>query len=575
MSERQKYNFALLDQYCNENNVILFEDYSKIQLDGTVLIRGNCVYENCDNVFEKKYSNLIAAGGYCKNCIKIISVNRAKATFLEKYGSENILQFDFVKKKSNPNKFTFQKLKDYCIENNIDLCGDYSECHLTKKSCITAKCQSIECNETVEKVFREIEKRGIYCSNCSNKIKQLRRTKTCLEKYGVDIASKTKEVQEKYNKTCLEKYGVKHSFQSENVKNKIKKTLLERYGVENPTKNEEIKNKIQHTNLKKYGCTNTLHSETIKEKVKLTMLEKYGVENISQNNDIKNKKIETCLKNWGVQYPSQNNIIQEKIKQTNIINLGAEYPTQNKEVINKRKETNLQKFGVECTFQNENVKKKIKEINLQKLGVEYPTQNKEVKNKVIKTTLKNWGVEYPSQNLNIKTKTKDTNLLKYGVECPLQNEIIKEKTKQTNLLKYGVEHPIQNSEIMEKHIKSSYSKKEYVFPSGKVENIQGYENYALNDLIINENIDESDIIIGVKNVPEIWFYDKNNEKHRYYVDIYVPSQNKCIEVKSLYTFNDNKTVNLLKKEAAEKMGYNFEFWIYDNKGNKICYDKCC
>jgi hypothetical protein len=38
----------------------------------------------------------------------------------------------------------------------------------------------------------------------------------------------------------------------------------------------------------------------------------------------------------------------------------------------------------------------------------------------------------------------------------------------------------------------------------------------------------------------------------FYIDIYVPCQNKCIEVKSLYTFNDNKIVNLLKKEAAEK-----------------------
>ena len=125
---------------------------------------------------------------------------------------------------------------------------------------------------------------------------------------------------------------------------------------------------------------------------------------------------------------------------------------------------------------------------------------------------------------------------------------------------------------MEKHIKSSYSKKEYIFPSGKVENVQGYENYALNDLIINENIDESDIIVGVKNVPEIWFTDDNNKEHRYYVDIYVPSQNKCIEVKSLYTFNDNKTVNLLEKEAGKKLGYKYEIWKYDKKGNKTCYD---
>jgi len=30
----------------------------------------------------------------------------------------------------------------------------------------------------------------------------------------------------------------------------------------------------------------------------------------------------------------------------------------------------------------------------------------------------------------------------------------------------------------------------------------------------------------------------------------------------------------VKQEAAKKLGYNFEFWIYDNKGNKLCYDNC-
>ena len=124
---------------------------------------------------------------------------------------------------------------------------------------------------------------------------------------------------------------------------------------------------------------------------------------------------------------------------------------------------------------------------------------------------------------------------------------------------------------MNKIVKSSYSTKEYIFPSGRCEYIQGYENFALDELIINEKNNESDIIIGVKNVPEIWFNDENNKEHRYYVDIYIPSQNKCIEVKSLYTYKKDKQINLLKQEAAKKLGYNFEFWIYDEKGNKI-YD---
>ena len=124
---------------------------------------------------------------------------------------------------------------------------------------------------------------------------------------------------------------------------------------------------------------------------------------------------------------------------------------------------------------------------------------------------------------------------------------------------------------MEKQIKSSHNRKNYEFPSGRTEIVQGYEPFALNDLIINEKIDESDIIVGVKNVPEIKFIGEDKKIHRYYVDIYIPSQNKCIEVKSEYTYNDNKITNLLKESAAKDLGYNFEFWIYDSKGNKSVY----
>jgi len=162
-------------------------------------------------------------------------------------------------------------------------------------------------------------------------------------------------------------------------------------------------------------------------------------------------------------------------------------------------------------------------------------------------------------------------MLHFGVEHPLKSDLIKEKIKKTNLLKYGVEYPIQNPEIMEKYVKTSHNRKKYIFPSGRVELVQGYEPFALNDLIINEKIDESDIIVGVKNVPEIKFIGEDKKIHRYYVDIYIPSQNKCIEVKSEYTYNDNKITNLLKESAAKDLGYNFEFWIYDSKGNKSVY----
>lgn len=157
---------------------------------------------------------------------------------------------------------------------------------------------------------------------------------------------------------------------------------------------------------------------------------------------------------------------------------------------------------------------------------------------------------------------------KYGVVNISQSEDINNKKIQTCLRNYGVEHPTQNPDIMNKLINSGYSKKDYLFPSGKIGQTQGYEHFALNELIINEKIEETDIIICAKNVPEIWYFD-NGKKRRYYVDIYIPSQNKCIEVKSTYTYSRDLKNNLLKELATKKAGYNFEFWIYNKKGEKI------
>ena len=84
-----------------------------------------------------------------------------------------------------------------------------------------------------------------------------------------------------------------------------------------------------------------------------------------------------------------------------------------------------------------------------------------------------------------------------------------------------------------------------------------------------ENIDEEDIITGCKNVPTIWYNDLNNKKRRHFVDIFIPSKNKCIEVKSTWTFTKQKEIVFLKQNAAKELGYLYEIWVYDNKGNKV------
>jgi hypothetical protein len=124
---------------------------------------------------------------------------------------------------------------------------------------------------------------------------------------------------------------------------------------------------------------------------------------------------------------------------------------------------------------------------------------------------------------------------------------------------------------MEKSSKNAYKLKDYTLPSGNIIKIQGYENYALDELL-QDGILEEDIINGCKNVPEIWYEDENNKKHRHYVDIFIQSQNRCIEIKSTWTAEKKKDCIFLKKEAGKQLGYNYEIWVYNGKGEKVeCY----
>jgi hypothetical protein len=142
----------------------------------------------------------------------------------------------------------------------------------------------------------------------------------------------------------------------------------------------------------------------------------------------------------------------------------------------------------------------------------------------------------------------------------------KDQYKETCLEKYGFENSSQNHEIMEKIITTAHSRKDFIFPSGRCEKVQGAEPYALKYLIEIDHLDENDIVVGCKNVPSIWYLDKNNKKHRHYVDIFIPNQNKCIEVKSNWTAKINQDNIFLKQNAGKELGYLYEIWVYNGRG---------
>ena len=309
--------------------------------------------------------------------------------------------------------------------------------------------------------------------------------------------------------------------------------------------------KVNSTNLINYGCKNVFQSEEVKNKIKETNVERYGDTCALKNPLIKKKQQNTNIEKYGGISPMCSNIIKEK--------------TQN---------TNLERYGNICSAQGIITQDKIKKTNVEKYGVEYTFQSEEVKNKIKETNVERYGDTCALRNPLIKEKQQNTNIERYGGISPMCSSHVKDKSKATSVINYGVEYPMQNAEYSELVSKKSYHSKEYTFPSGKTIQIQGYENYMLDELLQKENILEEDIITSRSQVPIIWYLDANDKKHRYYVDVFIPSQNRMIECKSTWTMKKGieKDNIYLKQQACKDAGYFCEIWVYNSKGEKVeCY----
>jgi hypothetical protein len=304
--------------------------------------------------------------------------------------------------------------------------------------------------------------------------------------------------------------------------------------------------KLKETCLNKYGVEHSFQVKEFRDLGLKTIREKYGVTNISQSDEIKLKKANTCLKNFGVDNSFKSQEVQNKIKTSF-----------------------LDKYNCDNPFKSNEIKKQIVQTNLNKYGCKNPQQNANINNKTKNTCIEKYGVTTAILLPEVIEKRKEACIYKYGNEIPLKTEIGKKQVKQTCLKKYGVENPQQNPEISEKTVKNSYRKKIYTTPSGKEFICQGYEPFALDNLIKEDNNLENEIITSRKNVPTIWYNDNDGKKHRHFVDIFIPSQNKCIEVKSTWTFKKKMDCVFLKQYAAKELGYNYEIWIYNNKGEIV------
>lgn len=126
--------------------------------------------------------------------------------------------------------------------------------------------------------------------------------------------------------------------------------------------------------------------------------------------------------------------------------------------------------------------------------------------------------------------------------------------------KHGVNNPMQIGLNFYKQQESSRK-----FKSHEIDGVefkyQGFELLAINKLI-DEGYLIQDIKIGRDNVPSFrYFFD---EKRRvYYPDIYIPKDNRIVEVKSFYTYEKELDKNLAKRESVITAGYLFDFYIME------------
>ena len=404
-------------------------------------------------------------------------------------------------------QYTTETLYQYCETNNIILIQNYKDINIKRENYVEGKCSSVDCINTFNKIFRQLVKTGAYCEECMKQI----------------VSNKIKEKLTKFTNVLLNKYCSDNNiilfdyFLNSHI---TEKTIIKGKCLTNECSN--IFSKSFRDLLKHNGYCSNCCKENGKIKIINTNLQKYGVE--------------CCL-------------LSEEIK-------------------SKRKYTMIKKYGVEFALQSEDIKQNMKNNNLQKYGVEHVLQIPEVRKQIVKTNLQNYGAENPQQNKEIKEKTNQTNLERYGVENYFGTKECQNKIIQTSLKKYGVEHHSQNPEVAEKMLKNSFNKKLYKMPSGKIINYQGYENFAFDELLNIEKIDETDLLINRKDVPELWYIDKLGKKRRHYVDMYIKSQNRCIEVKSTWTNQDKNNV-FEKQKSALELGYKYDIWIYDNKGDKL------
>ena len=257
----------------------------------------------------------------------------------------------------------------------------------------------------------------------------------------------------------------------------------------------------------------------------------------------------------------------ERQQKTMLDIYGATHPMHVPEFKKKQEDTMISKYGVSHNSLNPDTIQKRKDTLIEHFGVAHHFQLPENIEERRQNCIQKFGVKHHLQRDDVLEKQRQTNREKRGVDYSLQSPEVRAKGIATNLLVYGVEYPSQNAEVMERTQKNAKKYKEFKMPSGAVRKVQGYEPFALQDLFA-AGYTEEQILTDRKDVPRVT-YEVEGKKRYYFPDIFIPHENRIVEVKSTWTYKC-KTDNIeLKRTACVNGGFKYDLWCYDAKGKRV------
>ena len=180
-----------------------------------------------------------------------------------------------------------------------------------------------------------------------------------------------------------------------------------------------------------------------------------------------------------------------------------------------------------------------------RFGVRNALENRGIYDRMVDGLKVKYGVSSPMHVPGARLRKEQTCMARYGVPNPFSSEVVKARHRKTLSERYG-DHVYNISQIpgvQQKKLNSGHKAKPYTLPSGRVINLQGYEDRFL-DIALN-HLHENQIQNDVGAV----LYERDDRRHHYFPDFLI-EDGPYIEVKSIYTFYAEYELNMLKAQGV-------------------------